>query len=581
MKVGFRLLLQEIDDTASEFRSSLVKVKEELSRSKIKAANERKQNVSVDYCNVFKQTTLETNLEANTPLKDQNLSGTFQLILQEIDDTASEFRSNLVNVKEEISRSKITAANKRKQNVSVDYCNVFKKPTLETNLEANSSLKDQNMSGTFQLILQKNDGTASELCSNLVNVKEELRRSKIKAGNKRKQNVSVDYSDVFKKQILETSLAADSSLKDKNAVENIKKPENTFVETEVVPNLLDMKTKDLQSFPHLKEAAPSIPQRENCSEGLEKDNSEESTSTNFQSFSHHICQVCNKSFTRNRSLRDHHEISHLKTMVECSICKKKLYKPKLRGHMNKHKPRAHKQKVEEGKLKKEVCKICKRTFQWASFQSHVHIKNEIRYKCPTCGKIIRDYNGWKRHITLVHNGEKKYHCNICSRNFGQKRSLSRHISTIHIGSKPFLCEICSSSFGHIHNLRAHIKSFHDEVAPFTCNICSYRCSFKKVLNEHIDTCHKKYKKYQCSVCQKSYSRKGTLVAHHDYVHRILQSHACKMCNADFFTKSSLAAHCSKMHEQGEQKEKTFLCKQCDAKYFTKSGLARHANAKLH
>ena len=137
--------------------------------------------------------------------------------------------------------------------------------------------------------------------------------------------------------------------------------------------------------------------------------------------------------------------------------------------MNKHKPRAHKQKVEEGKLKKEECKICKRTFQWASFQSHVHIKNEIRYKCPTCGKIIRDYNGWKKHIRLVHKGEKKYHCNICSQNFGQKRSLSRHITTIHIGSKPFLCEICSTSFGHIHNLKSHInKDF--SLLIYTCLI---------------------------------------------------------------------------------------------------------------
>ena len=131
-------------------------------------------------------------LPPNLIMKKQKMKVGFRLLLQEIDDTASEFRSSLVKVKEELSRSKIKAANERKQNVSVDYCNVFKKPTLETNLEANSSLKDQNMSGTFQLILQKIDGTASELCSNLVNVKEELRRSKIKAGNKRKQIVSVD-----------------------------------------------------------------------------------------------------------------------------------------------------------------------------------------------------------------------------------------------------------------------------------------------------------------------------------------------------------------------------------------------------
>ena len=76
--------------------------------------------------------------------------------------------------------------------------------------------------------------------------------------------------------------------------------------------------------------------------------------------------------------------------------------------------------------KKEKCKMCKRTFDGTdAIKSHMHIKNEVKFKCQTCQKIFNDYSNWKRHIRLVHTKDKKYKCTICSQHFSENAKLTR------------------------------------------------------------------------------------------------------------------------------------------------------------
>ena len=561
--------MQEIDATANEFQSTLLRATKELDSSRIKAANERKEIVSVE-----NSVTRCSDKSPNLVTQVQNVSK------NQIQET--ETNSSL------------------KKNNSIEYYNKAEKIIVETELAQN--LLGKSTKGNKSVHRFKEVAPAKLQDKNCTTGLQRDNSKELSATNYQRQHICMNCNKGFtrkrtlrdhmeivhlkimvecpicKKKLCKPLLRMHMNVVHTPRVHNYNtetdKTDKINVETEFAQNLLGKKTKSIKSVPHFKEVAPRKLQDKNCTKGLQKDNSKELAATNFQS--QNTCLNCNTGFTRSRALRDHNEIVHLKIMVECPICKKKSYKPRLRRHMNM---------VHKGKPKKAYCEICRTTFKETNtFESHVHVKNEnkteIKYKCLTCGKISSDYRNWKRHVRCVHNGEKKFKCQICSKNFGAKAHLNMHITTIHDGSKPFLCEICSISFGHIHNLRAHIKSVHENIRPFACNSCPYQSSFKKNLEYHTDNYHNKLRKHQCSECQKSFAQRASLVAHQNLVHINLQSQVCKMCNDKFDTKVKLKAHHLKMHkdqldENRSKKDQKFSCKQCNAIYLSRSALSRH------
>jgi uncharacterized Zn-finger protein len=64
----------------------------------------------------------------------------------------------------------------------------------------------------------------------------------------------------------------------------------------------------------------------------------------------------------------------------------------------------------------------------------------------------------KRHIKIVHGGEKDFKCMICDKMFGYKESLKEHITTIHGMKKGrYQCTHCAKVFPRMNRLKKHEK----------------------------------------------------------------------------------------------------------------------------
>ena len=57
------------------------------------------------------------------------------------------------------------------------------------------------------------------------------------------------------------------------------------------------------------------------------------------------------------------------------------------------------------------------------------------HNCDTCGNCFSNAMNLKRHINIVHEGQKDFKCDTCGRLFSQKSKLKRHVHTVHEGHK--------------------------------------------------------------------------------------------------------------------------------------------------
>ena len=110
------------------------------------------------------------------------------------------------------------------------------------------------------------------------------------------------------------------------------------------------------------------------------------------------CDFCNKQFTQSASLKRHISSFHENTLVNCTICEKKLFKSSLEYHIR-----------------------------------HVHNdeENEKASKCTLCEKTFCSQFALKEHIRLVHNIERNMECIKCDKKFGQRGTLNYHIRSVH------------------------------------------------------------------------------------------------------------------------------------------------------
>ena len=59
----------------------------------------------------------------------------------------------------------------------------------------------------------------------------------------------------------------------------------------------------------------------------------------------------------------------------------------------------------------------------------------------------------KKHVQMVHEGQRPYKCEHCDKAFTRKRYLTGHVLVVHEGKKPWECDICHQGF----RQRAHLQ----------------------------------------------------------------------------------------------------------------------------
>ena len=85
-------------------------------------------------------------------------------------------------------------------------------------------------------------------------------------------------------------------------------------------------------------------------------------------------------------------------------------------------------------------------FQSIEETDHIVQNNEVKKPtkqqqfCGDCGLFFHSKSGYKRHIEIIHAGNKPYKCSYCSLKFYEKRDLKLHFFRKHSAGN-FACDM--------------------------------------------------------------------------------------------------------------------------------------------
>jgi hypothetical protein len=76
--------------------------------------------------------------------------------------------------------------------------------------------------------------------------------------------------------------------------------------------------------------------------------------------------------------------------------------------------------------------------------------------------IICHYGPADQHVSAIHGQLKPFRCGICDASFGRKGVWKKHIQMVHEGQRKFECDVegCNHSFGLKSDLKRHTQSVH-------------------------------------------------------------------------------------------------------------------------
>ena len=64
-----------------------------------------------------------------------------------------------------------------------------------------------------------------------------------------------------------------------------------------------------------------------------------------------------------------------------------------------------------------------------------HEDNRNNTTCESCGKSYSKLSGLKKHIKIVHEGQRNYNCDTCGKSVPTAGNLNKHIKKIHEGKR--------------------------------------------------------------------------------------------------------------------------------------------------
>ncbi|XP_023230415.1 zinc finger protein 43-like [Centruroides sculpturatus] len=124
----------------------------------------------------------------------------------------------------------------------------------------------------------------------------------------------------------------------------------------------------------------------------------------------YVCDICEKRFSQDGSLRTHKRIHSKERPFKCKVCG---YDAKTKHSLINHVKRLH-------------------PHANASEIMIIPPRQLIRkyHKCDKCNKSFRWLSALSKHLTS-HKKERPFICDICKKTFKYKHHLSRHIKGVH------------------------------------------------------------------------------------------------------------------------------------------------------
>lgn len=178
------------------------------------------------------------------------------------------------------------------------------------------------------------------------------------------------------------------------------------------------------------------------------------------------CNICEKTFTRETTLKEHNRQKHKShnqiegSTQKCEYCGKHFATvSNLKRHLNTHAGRED--KLEESK---KSCEFCGKEFATAfNLKRHLNIhsddKEPMEQKCKYCGKSFTTISNLKRHLHIHTGNTAQFQCLRCEKNYTTKKRLDTHVQSIHENMK-YSCSLCDKTYSRNDQLRAHVNNYH-------------------------------------------------------------------------------------------------------------------------
>jgi len=161
------------------------------------------------------------------------------------------------------------------------------------------------------------------------------------------------------------------------------------------------------------------------------------------------CEICEKTFTRKSTLKDHTYLYHqpaAEVAESCTQCHQKI-RPDEEGP---HQCSGFK------------CPYCTRYLKTQpNLDSHVENCHTLpRHQCSCCFKVFTRAAGLKNHM-LTHENKRKFQCCSCTFSSNTQAQLKRH-EKIHSPEHWYACTKCTRRYATSSGLRNHIIKGHSQ-----------------------------------------------------------------------------------------------------------------------